>query len=145
MAGLKRLCPACGAANSLERRNCHLCGAELQSSLPMPLGERFPVPWKEVGASLAIGAGALALRGALHLVRGLLEKKATRPVGLRDAISFPIRRRRRLAQRAEPEKPSLPQVQISFWGRRVRGWWGNDQVSQLEVEEFSWQGISTER
>jgi hypothetical protein len=145
MNSLKRLCPVCGAANALELELCRDCGAELRSILPVSSGERLPVPWKEVGASLAVGAGALALRVGLRLAQRYLEKKATlsmQPSVRRSALSAvgkglePHRRDREVS----PEQP-----QIRFWGRRVRGRWRGGKDVQVEVEEVFWQGTNSER
>jgi hypothetical protein len=131
MTELKRLCPACGAANALERQTCHACGTNLRTTLPVPLGERLPVTWKQVGTSLALGAGALALRVGVELARQFLERKVTE-------LSEPDVTVERPAER----QVAQPQVQV--WGRRVRSRWWGGRPQDVEVEEFLWQGASGE-
>ena len=145
MNSLKRLCPACGAANALEMELCRVCGAEVKSNLPVPIGERLPVPWKEVGASLAVGAGALALRAGLHLAKHLVERKASSSIQLGARSGVPSQVRRWLSRRGQAEKVPPAQPQIRFWGRRVRGSWRSDGAGQMEVEEVYWQAANTER
>jgi hypothetical protein len=135
MASVKRLCPECGAANSLDRYKCHACGADMRSNLPVPAGERLPVPWKQVGTSLAVGAGALALRAGVQVVRHLLQRKAARSMQLREQTG-------RLSRRQETEKAPRPTAQVRVWGQRLRGRLDRDGASQLEVEEFYWQADS---
>jgi len=135
MVSVKRLCPECGAANSLDRYKCNACGADMRSNLPVPAGERLPVPWKQVGTSLAVGAGALALRAGVQVVRHLLERKAARSLQLREQTG-------RLSRRQETEKAPRPTAQIRVWGQRLRGRLDRDGASQLEVEEFYWQADS---
>jgi hypothetical protein len=142
MASVKRLCPECGAANSLERERCHACGADMRSNLPVPGGERLPVPWKQVGTSLAVGAGALALRVGLHAVRHLLARKAARSLQLREQTGPPNRVGRWLSRRQETEKAPRPTAQVRVWGQRLRGRLDRDGASELEVEEFYWQADS---
>jgi hypothetical protein len=135
MASVKRLCPECGAANSLDWYKCHACGADMRSNLPVPAGERLPVPWKQVGTSLAVGAGALALRAGVQVVRHLLQRKAARSMQLREQTG-------RLSRRQETEKAPRPTAQVRVWGQRLRGRLDRDGASQLEVEEFYWQADS---
>jgi len=139
MASVKRLCPECGVANSLEREKCHACGADMRSKLPIPAGERLPVPWKQVGTSLAVGAGALALRAGVHVVRHFLERKADRSLSLRSRSALPNKVGRWLSRREPMQEAPRPQAQVRVWGQRLRGRWGSDGASQLEVEEFYWQ------
>jgi hypothetical protein len=146
MASLDRLCPVCGAANALERIKCHACGADMMRTLPVPLGERLPAPWKEVGASLAVGAGVLALKVGLGLMRSLLERKVARPIALQRRTSVPIKVRRGTLQHGEAEEAPRARSQVRVWGRRMRGRWRSDGEGQLEVEEFYWDGgVRSER
>ena len=142
MTSVKRLCPACGVANSLERETCHTCGADMRSHLPVPAGERLPVPWRQVGTSLAVGAGALALRAGVHVVRHLLERKAARSLSLRERSALPGKVGRWLSRREQTQAAPRPQAQVRAWGQRLRGRWSSDGASQLEVEEFYWQADS---
>ncbi len=139
MGRLKRLCPACGAANALESETCHACGAEMKASLPVPAGERSPVPWKEVGASLALSAGVLAVRAGLRLAGDLLERRAARRMGLQKRTRLPSKVGRWLTRRGEVEEAPGQQPQVRVWGRRVWGRWRSDGERDLEVEEFFWQ------
>ena len=141
MNSLKRLCPVCGAANDLEAKTCYGCGAEVWSNLPVPAGDRLPVPWKEVGASLAVGAGALALRAGLRLAQHLLERKVARSMQLENRSSAQGEASTPLSRHVRA--PAQPQVR--FWGRRVRGRWRGGEAGQVEVEEIHWQATSTER
>jgi hypothetical protein len=144
MDRIERLCPACKAANAIERTRCHACGADLTSQLPVPVGQRLPVPWKKVGTSLALSAGALALRGGLRLAKHLWEKRgelAEHNVQTR-ALD---RVRGWLSRRGEEEQVPGPQPQVRVWGRRAWGKWGSDGSGQVEVQEFYWQGHSDER
>ena len=144
MDRIERLCPACRAANAMERTRCHACGVDMRSYLPVPLERRFPVPWKEVGTSLALSAGALALRGGFRLAKHLLEKRS-RPTERRVQTRSLDRVRRWLSRRGEAEEVPGSRPQVRMWGRRVWGRWGSDGSSQLEVQEFYWQGHSDER
>ena len=145
MNNLKRLCPDCGAANALDKEMCHKCGAEVRSNLPVPAGERLPVPWKEVGASLAVGAGALALRAGLRLAQHLLERKAAKSIQFGGRPSAPSKAGARLSRRGRAEEDPPAQPQIRIWGRRVRGRWTGGEAGQVEVEEVYWQAASAER
>jgi hypothetical protein len=144
MSELKRLCPACGAANPLENQTCRACGANIRSTLPMPYSERLPVPWKQVGTSLAVGAGALALRVGVNLVRQVLERKAASVLENRAATRLPVR----AAKEAAPAKGAAPApqrgVHMRAWGRRVRSRWQGGRADDVEVEEFFWQGFRRE-
>lgn len=135
MTAVKRLCPVCGAANAMERARCHACGADIQPQLPVPSGSNLPVPWKQVGTSLAVSASVLALRAGLHLARHLLERK-TRPVGLREPTAIPINVRGRSPRRRPGHEPLRPQPRLRIWGRRAWRSWSSDGAGQAEVEEF---------
>jgi hypothetical protein len=135
MTELKRLCPACGAANALERQTCHACGTNLRTTLPVPLGERLPVTWKQVGTSLALGAGALALRVGVELARQFLERKASE-------LSEPSAKVERPAGRQVVQVNQLTGPQVRVWGRRMRSRWWGGHPQDVEVEEFFWQGAS---
>ena len=131
MANVKRLCPHCGVANSMDSEMCRACGGDMQSNLPVPLGERLPVPWKQVGTSLAVGAGALALRAGLRLAQHLLERQATRSIERREQRDITGKVTRWLARRHAPEtapQPQAPQPQarVRVWGQRVWGRWSSD-------------------
>lgn len=144
MDKLERLCPVCRAANAMERIRCHACGADLTSHLPVPVGQRLPVPWKEVGASLALSVGALALREGVRLAKHVWEKRG-QPTE-RDVQTRSLDRVRRwLSRRAEGEETPGPQPQVRMWGRRVWGKRGSDGSGQLEVQEFYWESPSSER
>ena len=141
MAGMKRLCPECGVPNTMESEICKACGADMRSHLPMPLGQNAPVPWKEIGSSLAVGAGVLALRAGLHLARHLLERRATGPTALRKPAPVPTKAQRWLPRRRKAEEAASTQPQVRVWGQRVWGRWSSDGSSHVEVEEFDWQAI----
>jgi hypothetical protein len=141
---IERLCPACKAANAMERSRCHACGADMMSHLPVPVGQRLPVPWKKVGTSLALSAGALALRGGLRLAKHAWEKRgelAEQRVQTRSLDKV----KGWLSRREKGEQAPGPQPQVRMWGRRVWGRRGSDGSSQLEVQEFYWQAHSDER
>jgi hypothetical protein len=136
---VKRICPVCGAANPLEAERCFECGADIERNMPVIREGKLPVPWKEVGASLAVGAAALALRAGLHLLQGLLEKREAKPSPSDRALSPLSKLRRWLPRRGEEEEAHAPQPQIKVWGRRARGMWRSDGASHWEVEEFLWE------
>jgi len=154
MERVKKICPVCGAANPLDEERCGVCGASLETRVSIPLGERLPVPWREVGISLALGAAALALRAGLHLVRGLLERKAAgqmelheRPASLSKVRKWPPWRRRLVGSPSGPkaawgalEEAPRPRPQLRMWGRRAWGVWSSDGASYWEVEEVFWEG-----
>lgn len=142
MAGVKRLCPECGMANSLDRYTCHACGADMRANLPVPSEERLPVPWKQVGTSLAVGAGALALRAGVHVMRHLLERKAARSMQPRAQTGQSNEVGKWLSRRQETEDAPRPAAQVRVWGRRLRGRLDRDGARELEVEEFYWQADS---
>jgi hypothetical protein len=130
MTAVKRLCPVCGAANSMERARCHACGADIQPHLPVPSGANLPVPWKQVGASLAVSAGVLVLQAGLHLARHLLERK-TGPSALHQPTTIPIHVQDRSPRRRQPR--------LRIWGRRAWRSWSSDGAGQTEVEEFYYE------
>ena len=136
MTAVKRLCPVCGAANSMERARCHACGADIQPHLPVPSGANLPVPWNQVGASLAVSAGVLALRAGLHLARHLLERK-TGPSALHQPTTIAINVRGRSPRQRQVQETLRPQLRI--WGHRVWGSWSSDGAGQTEVEEFYYE------
>lgn len=142
MATTERLCPSCGAANALERVTCQRCGAELRSGLPVPLGERLPVPWKEARRGLVLGATALALRTGLHLASRLLERRAAEGVGTSDRVLPVVKVRRWLSRRRETERAPRPQPKVRIWGRRAWVSWRGDRTGQWEVEEFYGEAVS---
>jgi hypothetical protein len=127
----------------MESEICKACGADMKSRLPVPLGQGFPIPWKEVGSSLAVGAGVLALRAGLHLARHLLERKAAKPPALRTPAPLATKTRRRLPRRRNVEEAASTQPQIRVWGQRVWGRWSSDGSSHVEVEEFDWQASTS--
>ncbi len=136
---MERLCPACRAANSMDRSTCHACGANMMSHLPVPVEPRLVVPWKQVGTSLALSVGALALRGGFHLAKQLWEKRA-RSTQRRVQAHSPAQSRGWLSRRGEAEEAPGPQVRM--WGRRVWARWERDGDGQVEVQEFYWQNSS---
>ncbi len=139
MDKVQRLCRECKAPNDMDNTTCHACGADITPNLPVPLQPRLPVPWKQVGTSLTLGVGALALRGGFRLAKHILEKRA-RPTGRH----VPGKVGRWLARREETEKSPDPQPQVRMWGRRAWGKWERDGSGQLEVQEFYWQTPSSE-
>jgi hypothetical protein len=143
MDRMERLCPACRAANAMDRARCHACGADIMSHLPAPVESRLPVPWKQVGASLTFSVGALALRGGLRLAKHLWEKR-TQPTERRVQPHSPGKVRSWLARRGEAQPAPGPQPQVKVWGRRVWGKWERDGSGQLEVQEFYWQTPGSE-
>lgn len=137
MTRTKRLCPACGAANSLEMEKCYVCGASF--NLPVPLEQRLPVPWKGVGASLALGTTALALSAGLRLAKHFLEQGAVKPVKVHGLTSLPSKARKWLLRRGETEDVRRERPQVRVWGRRMWGKWMSDGTRHVEVEEIDWQ------
>jgi hypothetical protein len=101
----------------------------MESSWPVPAGERYPVPWKEVGTSLAVGAGVLALRAGLGLAKHLLERRASSPLELKGWLA---------GREAEAEPPQ-PSRKLTVKGWRMWGSWSSDGARHLEVEEIHWQ------
>lgn len=142
MSNTKRLCPVCGAANPMTRDRCEVCSADMRSNLPVPLGARLPVPWKQVGASLAVSAGALALRAGLRLARDVLERKAIKAIQRRERADAPKALTRWLPRRKEATEAAPPQPQVRVWGKRVWRRWSSDGTSDLAVEEVYWQAES---
>ena len=142
MANVKRLCPTCGAANFMESEICRACGGDMKRNLPVPAGERLPVPWKEVGASLAVGAGALALRAGVHLARHLLERRAAKTLESLVSRDLPIKTQGPLWRRRQVQDPTPSRAQVRVWGRRVRRRWGHGGAGDIEVEEFHWRADS---
>jgi hypothetical protein len=122
----------------MERTTCRACGVNMMTYMPAPAESRLPVPWKEVGTSLALSLGALALRGGLRLARHLWEQRA-RPAEHPVQTSSPGRVKKWLARREEPEQAPAPQPQVRMWGRRMWGRRERDGSGQFEVQEFYWQ------
>jgi hypothetical protein len=145
MDRVKRLCPECGAANPVAREYCQACGASLRSNLPVPVGERLPVPWKEVGTSLAVGAGVWALRAGVRLARHLVARQLAKSTDPPKRDHVPLRRERPLSRRAQEPQTPLAESRVRVWGRRVRGTWRSDGSRQVETEEFYWQADDTAR
>lgn len=139
MARVKRICPVCGAANPLEAERCHECGVDIVRNLPAIQESKLPVPWKEVGASLALGVTVLALRAGLHLLRGLLEGRGAQPSPLSRARSPLSQLGRWLHRKGEMEEARFSQPQVRVWGRRAWGMWRSDGASHWKVEEFFWE------
>ncbi len=139
MSNTKRLCPMCGAANPMTRVRCEVCNADMQSNLPVPLGARLPVPWKQVGASLAVSAGALALRAGLRLARDVLERKAARAIESRERADASRALTKWLPRGKEATEAASPQPQVRVWGKRVWRRWNSDGSNDLAVEEVYWQ------
>ena len=139
MERVKRICPACGAANPLDAKRCPECGADIERGLPAIPESKLPVPWKEVGASLALGLTALALRVGFHLLRGLVQKRGAKPSPLTRAPAPPSKLSRWLARRAEVQEARAPQPQVRVWGHRAWGMWHSDGSSHWQVEEFLWE------
>ena len=69
MEEVKRVCPVCGAANPLEGRVCVKCGADMRRNLPTVPEVGLPMPWQRLGATLVLGAAALALEVGLKLLQ----------------------------------------------------------------------------
>ena len=141
MDKIQRLCRVCRTANDMESSRCHACGADMTSNLPVPVGQKLPVPWKQVGTSLTLGVGALALRGGFRLAKHLLEKRGW-PAGRHEQSLVPGKVSKWLARREEAEETPSPRPQVRMWGRRVWGKWERDGDGQLEVQEFYWQAPS---
>lgn len=138
MTEVKRLCPVCGAANSMERERCEACGADFRSDLPVPIGEMLPITWKRVGASLALGVAALAVKAGLNLVSHLLERKTVKPTEFKVRKQPPAQESRWVPRRIEKQKTARRQARVRFRGWRAWGSWRSDGVSQVEVEELYW-------
>jgi hypothetical protein len=136
MTNVKRLCPECGAANPMDSQRWYACGANLRSDLPVPLGETLPVSWKQVGASLVVGAAALALRVGAQMLADYLERRAA---GQQEPVRLPTLVRRGLSQQDKAEEPTRHRRRVRAWGRRAWGSWQSDGASHVEVEEFYWQ------
>lgn len=79
---VERICPQCGAGNPLNDRFCGKCGTTLERLLPAPrsssplvrLGAALPVPWKDVGRTLAVGAAALVAEAGIAWLRRRIEQ-----------------------------------------------------------------------
>jgi len=145
MAQVKRICPLCGAANPLEEDSCLQCGADIERHLPAIRESQLPVPWKEVGASLALGVTALALRAGVQLVRALLPKRGAGPSLPGRAPSLLRRLQRQPPRPAQAEEARASQPQVRVWGRRAWGVWRSDGTSQWEVQEVFWEGTGRGR
>jgi len=145
MEKVKRICPVCGTPNPLEAERCCECGAHIERNLPAIPESKLPVPWKEVGASLALGATAVAVRVGVQLVRGLLHRRGAGPSALSRAPSALRELRKHLPRRGKEEQALAPQPQVRVWGRRARGMWRSDGASQWEVEEVFWEGTARPR
>jgi hypothetical protein len=139
MDTLKRLCPQCGKANPLEKTYCEVCGARIETSLSLPVSRNLSLPGKEIGASLAVGAGVLAVRAGLRLVQHLLERNAPTSLGPGSGSSLLARIAHRVSQWAASEEPPSPAPDVRFWGRRVHAHWRSDGTRHLEVEEVTWE------
>jgi hypothetical protein len=145
MEKVKRICPVCSTANPLEAERCCECGADIERNLPAIRESKLPVPWKEVGASLALGATALAVRAGVHLLRGLLQERGARALPLSRLPSRLRQLKRRIPRRDQDHKAPVPRPQVRVWGRRVWGFWRSDGASQWEAEEFYWEGTGRGR
>ena len=139
MERVKRICPVCGTANPLRSERCCECGADIERNLPAVRQSRLPAPWKDVGASLALGATALAVRAGVHLLRGLLQRRGARPSVPSRAQSPLSGIRRRLPRRGKEEQARAPQPRVRVWGHRAWGMWRSDGASHWEVEEVFWE------
>jgi hypothetical protein len=145
MERVRKICPQCGAANPMEADRCVECGATMRGSLPILRESKLPVPWKEVGASLALGAAALAMRAGWRLLQALLERRDVEPVSLRTASSAVSSlgawrpRRGERPKRGEIQEAFPSEPQMRMWGRRVSGVRCGDGISHWEVEEFVWE------
>ncbi len=139
MSSTKRLCPTCGAANPMARDRCEVCGADMRSNLPVPFEAKLPVPWKQVGASLAVSAGALALRAGLRLARNVLERRAVSAIQSRERADASRALTKWLPRRKKPTEAASPQPQVRVWGKRVWRRWNSDGSNDLAVEEVYWQ------
>jgi hypothetical protein len=122
----------------MERTTCSACGVNMMTYMPAPVEPRLPVPWKEVGTSLALSLGALALRGGLRLAKHLWEQRS-RSTEPRAQTESPGKVGRWLSRREEPEQAPALQPQVRMWGRRMWGRRERDGSSQFEVQEFYWQ------
>jgi hypothetical protein len=140
MEKVKRMCPVCGTPNPLKADKCGECGADIERNLPAIRESKLPVPWREVGASLALGATALAVRAGVHLLRGLLQRRGAGPSPLSGMQSRLKQRKGQRPRRSEEEVIArTPQPHVSAWGRRAWGMWRSDGTSQWEAEEFFWE------
>jgi hypothetical protein len=139
MSELKRLCPACGAANAMDRDACQACGASMVSDLPVPSGVRLPTSWKRAAAGLAVSATALALRVGFQLATEYLERKAAEPSRRGEPTAVPIKVSEAQSQRRDVSEGQSPQIRAWGWGRRVRRRWRGDGTSDIEAEEFHWR------
>jgi len=139
MSELKRLCPACGAANPMDRYSCQACGGSMRPDLPVPSGARLPATWKRAAAGLAVSATALALRVGLQLATDYLERKAAEASRPAEPTTLPV-----TVRDTQPLLPGVregtgPQIRAWGWGRRVRRRWRGDGTSDVEAEEFHWR------
>jgi hypothetical protein len=139
MERVRRICPQCRAVNPLEADQCVECGAEMVGDLPVLRESRLPVPWKEVGASLALGAATLAVRAGWHLLQALLERRHAHPVSLGRVPSDGDSLAKRPAKRDAVRRTPAAEPRIRMWGRRVSGVRRGDGTSQWQVEEFVWE------
>lgn len=76
----QRICPRCRTANAAEATVCRGCGTNINQSLAVSRlgGLSLPViTRREVGATAAVAAAALALRLARRVVRAWLAQSAT--------------------------------------------------------------------
>ena len=139
METVRRICPRCRAPNARDAETCVQCGAEMSGGLPTIREIKLPVPWREVGASLALGVATLAVRAGWHMIQALLERQSNKPVSLhRDQPARDLAERKP-GRRYEAQRATGSEPQVRVWGRRISGICHGDGSSQWEVEEFTWE------
>jgi hypothetical protein len=138
MSELKRLCPACGAANPMNRETCRACGGPMLSDLAIPSGTGLPTSWKRAATGLAVSATALALRVGLQLATDYLERKAAQMSRAAAPTDIPVKGRNARPQSRDVNAVTGPQIRAWGWGRRVRMRRRADGTDDIEAEEYHW-------
>ena len=108
---VERICPQCGTGNPLDDRFCGKCGATLERLLPAPrassplarLGSSLPVPWRDVGRTLAVGAAALVAEAGIAWLRRRIEQSGSPP----SQTPAPLSLSRRMGTSATREPSSV--------------------------------------
>jgi hypothetical protein len=86
---VERICPACRFGNTVNSHYCNKCGAPLEQLLPANrdtsaltiAGRALPVSWRQLGATVAVSAAALAAEAGLAWLKRRAEQGpgATKP------------------------------------------------------------------
>ncbi|MBC8162044.1 MAG: zinc ribbon domain-containing protein [Roseiflexaceae bacterium] len=134
---VERVCPACQHGNPLENHFCGQCGQSLEQQLPavrqpaalLRASAALPVPWKQVGKTVAIGLATLAAEAGVAWLRRKAEHV--------NLPAVPATAPTRALATTRPSQPASDAVTVV--SQRVLEVWEQGDLTRKVVERTFWR------